>query len=792
MGQGHGVGCTAAGTLDDSRFNEPMPWIGLYVVAASAACATAMALDAFHGFRYRKFMFPCRFFALNATTLALISVAVKLSLDLNTSMPRPHDQLAKLSSTAFICTAIPNSMPSLGNMQTKELVMNVVALGILVLTLLVNVCIQLATGVIYVFWVEHAVIMFIILLLYAILVSSSLAIPATKYYFDLKYAKQYQIATAIATAKKESECGISSGTSTTRKLRDDLLRYWMMAHTCNPQFVMGRLATCTASGAFCLLSAATLAEAMLRTYLMPWCFTFCTGDSDYKWSAVMILATQAIAVVVGTIAPASRWFTAISFMCPCTERSRRRPIGFSSVEAYWVKKLCMLKEYPLDLRLCRGGQHQQGRRFVHNTKNMVVDLCILIQKGMVVLSKAVRLISIMIARQLLTIHQIGKKVFCLVPSKNTSATTTSFNCDTELDTCNLDLSPYVLRLEGEDELTHLMMESDRGATGHWIRMGRKRQPKHLMQLLDKLNLRGGVGDFEGVHTFDSEQVPSLESEEPPNSWALPVVTLTSIAAATSEDFRSVAELIKGVHEGLKYIRIVESNLDIKRDLTRIRKAAEIVWNGVDLHCKWLDVDLREMALQGRSQRETISALSDVAKHKFMELRKTDAIGCLSNIPSTKWPFKAVATNSMYRICQTLLLPTENSCSDGSNGVLLLNKLTAMITDIIGATLTNLQHAISVKCHQSSIEQREECARSAFLLLGKTEHILEILSGQQLPSSDPQQMACINEWRAALRRQRFLRKSGSNSSSSSSINSDSSSDFTTSSASELKLDININV
>ncbi|KAK4389474.1 hypothetical protein Sango_2284400 [Sesamum angolense] len=70
------LGCTVSGTVDDSRFSEPMPWIGLYVVAASAACAIAMALDAFHGFRYRKFWFPCKFFALNATTLTLIGVAV--------------------------------------------------------------------------------------------------------------------------------------------------------------------------------------------------------------------------------------------------------------------------------------------------------------------------------------------------------------------------------------------------------------------------------------------------------------------------------------------------------------------------------------------------------------------------------------------------------------------------------------------------------------------------------------------------------------------------------------------
>lgn len=261
--------CSLNGAVDDSRFNEPMPWIGLYVVAASAACAVAMAADTFQGFSCRKLWFPSKFFALNATTLTLIGVAVKLSVDLNTSMPRQHDQLAKLSSTTFMCTAIANSMPSLGSMENKELMMNVVALGILVVTVIVNVCIQMGTGVIYVFWMEHAAVMFLMMVLFAILISSSIAIPTTKYHLDVKYNKKYLVV--------KEECKDNCNPSITGKLKDDLTRYWMMAHTCNPQFVMGRLATCTASGAFCLLSTLTLAEAMLRSYLMPWRFTFCSG-----------------------------------------------------------------------------------------------------------------------------------------------------------------------------------------------------------------------------------------------------------------------------------------------------------------------------------------------------------------------------------------------------------------------------------------------------------------------------------------------------------------------------------
>ncbi|KAK3039465.1 hypothetical protein RJ639_028047 [Escallonia herrerae] len=89
------LGCTIDGNLNDSKFSEPMPWIGIYVAAASALCAVAMAADAFHGFRYRKSWFPCQFFSLNATTLTLIAVAIKFSVDLNTSMPPPTGSTGK-------------------------------------------------------------------------------------------------------------------------------------------------------------------------------------------------------------------------------------------------------------------------------------------------------------------------------------------------------------------------------------------------------------------------------------------------------------------------------------------------------------------------------------------------------------------------------------------------------------------------------------------------------------------------------------------------------------------------
>lgn len=90
------------------------------------------------------------------------------------------------------------------------------------------------------------------------------------------------------------------------------MKYWMMAYTANPQFVVGRSVTCTASGALCLLSAAALAEAMMRSYVMVHKFNFCKGESDYKWSSTVILISQTVAVGIGVYRILTRFLASYS------------------------------------------------------------------------------------------------------------------------------------------------------------------------------------------------------------------------------------------------------------------------------------------------------------------------------------------------------------------------------------------------------------------------------------------------------------------------------------------------
>ncbi|KAJ0836728.1 hypothetical protein HanRHA438_Chr16g0770291 [Helianthus annuus] len=55
-----------------------------------------MILDLLYAFRNRKFWFPTKYFSLNAATIIVIPVALKLLVDLSSPMPTLVDQVAKV------------------------------------------------------------------------------------------------------------------------------------------------------------------------------------------------------------------------------------------------------------------------------------------------------------------------------------------------------------------------------------------------------------------------------------------------------------------------------------------------------------------------------------------------------------------------------------------------------------------------------------------------------------------------------------------------------------------------
>lgn len=131
---------------------------------------------------------------------------------------------------------------------------------------------------------------------------------------------------------------------------------------------------------------------------------------------------------------------------------------------------------------------------------------------------------------------------------------------------NLDLSRYVLKLEGEEELPENALKNISDSLNHLIQMAKKQHPKNTLELLKISKC------FKGVAQFNSNQVPSVLSEEPPNCWSLAVVTLTANISSDLAD-----RLLSSVSEGLPYIRLIEECLDTKEKFVKIGKAAEVVW-----------------------------------------------------------------------------------------------------------------------------------------------------------------------------------------------------------------------
>ncbi|MQL77870.1 hypothetical protein Taro_010292 [Colocasia esculenta] len=709
-------GCTAAGDLNDTQYSRPLPWIGLYVAAASLLCGAAMGFDAYSGFRRRQLWFPSRFFSINATTLTLLGIATKLPVDLNTSMPRAADQLTKLSGTVLICTTMGNFMPSLGAMDDSDSLSNVVALGILAVTVVVNVAIQMGTGVIYVFLPEHAIIMLLMMVLLVLLTSSALTVATTKQLLEKEYDSKYGQVSADADTEN------SGNSIPLPKLKTCVKRYWLMAHTCSPQYVLGRSATCTASGAFCLLAAGVLAQALLRAFIKGSDSVFCSGTSDYEWSSIVVLVAQAIAVLVGTVAPAYRWFNAVGFRS--TEGRRWSCSDEFKVEVYWVQRLNEWKEAPLPFQL----SSRWGRKNAHELKNAVMAVLVRLQAGVVLMSKFVRLASILPVSWISKSRRLFRKLESFTSSSHDG---------------NVGLKDYVLYLEGEEDLVKLILRSERRDTDKWIEKGKRKQPTALLELINDCST---VSEgFKGAYAFDSDSVPSLIPEQqPPHCWALPVVTLVSIVIALPDiDQSKVDSLRNGVSEGLRYVRLIEKFLDAK-GLVNMREAADKIWMSLDLYDRWFDMDLHNVVSGNKSGKEVVEAIRNIAKKSVLDFLDKVRTDSEANKNPLEWPGKVLAANCMYRVCTTILQDYDTKHKTDKN---LLTWSQRTISDILGACLTNLPRVIYMECFCCRVEQREENVRDAAFLLGEAEKILEILGNPEVTCFFPAEKQYIDYWPA---------------------------------------------
>ncbi|CAI9784986.1 unnamed protein product [Fraxinus pennsylvanica] len=731
--------------------SAPMPWIGLYAAAASLVWVVALIADIIHSIRHKKLWFPCKYSALNATSLTVIAVAVKLAMDLTTSMPGSMDQFAKFSSTALLSASTIHFMPSLGSMNDREILTNLTALGILILTLTVNVIIQVFTGVIkHKMKVFQTMIVFLHFCTFIILISSALTVSASKRYLEQKYK------TIQGRILGEELQGNQIFDFEKLKLR--LKKYWVMATTSSPQFVMARSDACYILG---LISNVFLMLLFIESGIYPlgW-----KNSSDYKWSVTLIFVTQVLAAFLCLLTSFIRFLHALLLNIRHVRKFVASVISFD-MQTYGIKRLVNWKKRPPPSQV-RG---QKVRKIIHVLRNLLLNIGIGGQVVIVITNKLLVLISIFLAvcsilwyaimssfmliflspLIILLFKRPRRKIIRLLvrlKKKLLGEYEASVNPNelTQELSFEQDLRNFVVLVEGEAIHDKYLKFIDTSINSS-ITMGAINHPRYLIELLENST------SFKGVLDFESDQVPPILGKEPPHCWTLPIVILTSIMIALPNiEQRKKNKWLQSVIEGFKYARLVEKNLDEQKKLVSSMDAADFVWAGAEFEHKWLDIDLQKVARLSNSYVETLQTLA----YKSEETLKEFTNKMEGNTPErlVNLSEDIVVANSMYKISSTLLLDYAESShlAHSQSDVHVFQNLSVMVADIFVACLTNLPYVILMKCYNSTIEEREASVEEAACLLGETQGILKALQKREIPSLSPDRSVYIDQWRALLK------------------------------------------
>ncbi|KAI3731247.1 hypothetical protein L1987_62435 [Smallanthus sonchifolius] len=700
-----------------NKFSKPMLWMGIYAAIASLFCILPMVADLLHGLKHKKLWFPCKYFTLNAASLTVIAVAMKLPMDVSNSMQNDVDQDGKLGSMAFMCTMMANLLPSLATMDSKELITNIIALGVLVITLVVNVYIQIETGAIsYLNGIYYSSIacMYVVMLLALLMIHtcSALMILKSKQILESKYKAGHE------TKLKDLELQ-QPGRVTVEKLEQHVSNHWIMAETSSPQFMTVCSATTSASGVICVSSTVIHVINMLSTRPNMKYY-----GSDYKWSVSVIFIIQFSGVILGTIAPILRCLASLSFKVSI--KWIWNHIRVFKAESCYTQKLSDWKHSSIPFRF----SNRRCKIVIQDLKVLILSFLIGFQKMVVVTCKMIALIPIFFVICILCCFHCWKWLKVMFgASLNVSVEEPAQLQHTK------DLSRYVLQLQDDMEFAGRTLKSISKSVNRVIQKAKKQQPNNLMKLLEECS------GFEGVGKYDVHQVPSLPEEKYVDCWSLPVVTLTTIAISLPNVQKDMVDgLLRSVSEGLTYVTLVEETLNATDEFVIIQNAARRLWLEVEVYHKWLGNKLQNPSHQVNPAREIVQWFSDTAKNMVTEVENKNIEG--SNDDSL---YISVSAKSMYRITQTILVSYHDNIDQISQEDLFV-QISSMISHMLAACLTNLPQVIAMKCHTNVIEKREASVHTAAQLLGETMHIINNLQDRQLPNLKPDELPFIDKWR----------------------------------------------
>ncbi|KAL8259571.1 hypothetical protein R6Q59_027524 [Mikania micrantha] len=650
-------------------------------------------------------------FTLNAATITLIAIAMKLPVDLTTEIQDTDEfKTLKMFGMAFLVTMLANFLPSLGLMGDKELLMNMVGLGILIITIFLNIGIQFDTSS---FLYVAIPLIFSILWLF----SFAVTVPAMRKKLQQR-CKESQLLVSCHQEKRFSY----------KELKTYVKLYWMMTETRNPQFVIACSPVSSAFGILCA-NLALSAVAEFSTTVSNHTHTK-FGTSDYKWSTKIIFLVQSFGIGVGSISPVFRCFASVSHYSLSMKWSKNE-LNVFRVEEHWIQMLQQWKSIHVDTHI----PSLHCNLVLHNVKNTFLNFCITLHIAVLVICKMICLLPKTFLVLLSCCQYFFESVFKRFENV---ANASCSNVSPEIEKYKI----YVVQIEEEEKLSNRILKNTLHSITRLLDESEKKEPRNLMKLIEKST------GFNGVVMFNNDDVPPLYPDQTHNCWSLVVVTLTTIAIALPNIAKlHFTGLLAGISEGLQIVRHIEDCLDhVSGDsVIKAKKAARRVWTEVYVHHTWLQVELQNKAHKGKTSKEILKWLGDESAQIVIQLKSSKKS---STDHST---YKLILATSMYRISQTLLMQCneqENLLNDQN----LFEWISIMIGDILVACFTNLPRIIKMKCHHHAIEKRGDSIRNATQLLGKSKKILKILKARQLPNIDLDSMACIDKWRALTKAQ----------------------------------------
>lgn len=351
---------------DEEKYNQTMMYSGIYYISlTSLFCIFPMLADLFNGFCEGRFWFPPKYFSLNVVSITAINVLIVMKLPMGLYIQGQVAKLGSMATMAFMSTMVANMLPSLGYMDNKTLVDSVIGFTIPIILVIVDSFMEFNTGVIsHVKNLAYTLIAMLVFLL-IILISAAIAIPSLKQILEARYQ---------ATSQRVSRNQRPEDRFNVEKLREYVKIHLILAETCDPQFALASSPLSSTSGLICLL--------VLIIYIPVAALVLITdhermSGSRYRWWPTITI--QSIGVVVGSIAPICRYFTA----------TRLETSAVFKVEEYWTLKLSEWKESRISF-LSNG----RSRNVIFKLKNHILSLWIGFQKGIVVMCQIIGIIPI--------------------------------------------------------------------------------------------------------------------------------------------------------------------------------------------------------------------------------------------------------------------------------------------------------------------------------------------------------------------------------------------------------------